>query len=321
MNTTALEVRGLSTHFETKAGIAKAVNDVSFSVRKGEIVALVGESGSGKSVTAMSTMNLVDPPGRIVAGQVFLNGVDVRQTSASGWNKIRGKQMAMVFQDPMMSLNPVIRVGDQLTETIRIHEKTSAAVATERARNALAAVGIPAPAERMRAYPHELSGGMRQRVAIANAIVNEPSVIIADEPTTALDVTIQAQILYQIRKLTKERQTGLVWITHDLSVVKDLADQVCVMYAGRIVERGPVAEVIRSPRHPYTRGLIDSLPRSEDRGKPLRPIMGSTPPLLALPPGCAFAPRCSRATDLCRQRPEPTRQGNREFLCFHPIPE
>lgn len=318
MSTSALKVSGLTTHFEIKAGVARAVNDVSFSVEQGQIVALVGESGSGKSVTAMSLMNLVDPPGRIVAGEILLRGNSLRSVSAREWNRIRGKEMAMVFQDPMMSLNPVIRVGDQLTETIRIHAKVSRSDATERACAALAAVGIPAPAERMRAYPHELSGGMRQRIAIANAIVNEPAVIIADEPTTALDVTIQAQILYQIRKLTKERGTGLVWITHDLSVVKDLADYVCVMYAGRIVEKGAVADVIRSPRHPYTRGLIDSLPKSQDRGSLLKPIPGSTPPLLNLPSGCAFAPRCSRATQACTKMPGLTRTDDREFLCFHP---
>ncbi|WP_457282005.1 ABC transporter ATP-binding protein [Polaromonas sp. P5_D5] len=318
MSTSALKVNGLTTHFETKAGVARAVNDVSFSVGQGQIVALVGESGSGKSVTAMSLMNLVDPPGRIVSGEILLRGNNLRSVSAREWNRIRGKEMAMVFQDPMMSLNPVIRVGDQLTETIRIHAKVSRSDATERACAALAAVGIPAPAERMRAYPHELSGGMRQRIAIANAIVNEPAVIIADEPTTALDVTIQAQILYQIRKLTKERGTGLVWITHDLSVVKDLADYVCVMYAGRIVEKGAVADVIRSPRHPYTRGLIDSLPKSQDRGSLLKPIPGSTPPLLNLPSGCAFAPRCSRATQACTKMPGLTRTDDREFLCFHP---
>ena len=318
MSTSALTVNGLQTHIETKAGVARAVNDVSFSVGQGEIVALVGESGSGKSVTAMSLMNLVDPPGRIVAGEILLRGNNLRAASAREWNRIRGKEMAMVFQDPMMSLNPVIRVGDQLTETIRIHHKVSPSDARERACAALAAVGIPAPAERMRAYPHELSGGMRQRIAIANAIVNEPAVIIADEPTTALDVTIQAQILYQIRKLTKDRGTGLVWITHDVSVVKDLADYVCVMYAGRIVEKGAVADVIRSPRHPYTRGLIDSLPKSQDRGSLLKPIPGSTPPLLNLPSGCAFAPRCSRATQACTKMPGLTRTDDREFLCFHP---
>jgi len=319
MSTTALKVSGLTTHFETKAGIAKAVNDVSFSVEQGQILALVGESGSGKSVTAMSLMNLVDPPGRVVAGEILLRGKNIRAASAGEWNRIRGKEMAMVFQDPMMSLNPVIRVGDQITETIRIHDKVSASAARERACAALAAVGIPAPAERMRAYPHELSGGMRQRIAIANAIVNEPAVIIADEPTTALDVTIQAQILYQIRKLAKERGTGLVWITHDLSVVKDLADEVCVMYAGRIVEKGAVADVIRSPRHPYTRGLIDSLPKSQDRGSLLKPIPGSTPPLLNLPPGCAFAPRCNRATEACVMAPSEIRTNDRSFLCFHPL--
>ena len=260
MSTTALKVSGLTTHFETRAGIAKAVNDVSFSVEQGQILALVGESGSGKSVTAMSLMNLVDPPGRVVAGEILLRGKNIRAASAGEWNRIRGKEMAMVFQDPMMSLNPVIRVGDQITETIRIHDKVSGAAARERACAALAAVGIPAPAERMRAYPHELSGGMRQRIAIANAIVNEPAVIIADEPTTALDVTVRAQILELLADLQRKYGMAVLLITHDLNLVRRFADRVAVMENGHIVEHGAVATVFDAPQHAYTRKLIDSHP-------------------------------------------------------------
>jgi peptide/nickel transport system ATP-binding protein len=314
-----LEVKNLTTQFQTREGVAVAVNDVSFNVRKGQILALVGESGSGKSVTAMSIMNLIDAPGRIVRGEVCLRGQNILSNTPAQWNRLRGKELAMVFQDPMMSLNPVIRVGEQIKETVLIHSKVSDAQATEMAISALEAVGIPAPRERMRAYPHEMSGGMRQRVAIANAIVNEPEVIIADEPTTALDVTIQAQILYQVKKLTRERGTALIWITHDLSVVKDLADHVCVMYAGRIVEHGPVSEVIARPRHPYTRGLIDSLPSPGMRGRLLKPIPGNTPALMRLPKGCAFAPRCSHALSSCNQMPGATVADGRMFRCFNPM--
>ena len=313
-----LEVSNLSTVFETPGGAARAVNGVSFGVEQGRIMALVGESGSGKSVTALSIMNLIDAPGRIESGQIRLRGEELLGRRARDWDSVRGRRISMVLQDPMMSLNPVIRIGEQLAETVRVHFPVSRAEALQKALEALQAVGIPAPRERLRAYPHELSGGMRQRVAIANAIINAPDVIIADEPTTALDVTIQAQILYQVKKLAAERGTAFVWITHDLSVVKDLADDVCVMYAGRIVERGPVADVIANPRHPYTRGLIDSLPRSGSRGQMLKPIPGSTPPLLALPAGCAFAPRCSRVTAVCTKLPPATQSQAREFSCFNP---
>lgn len=313
-----LEVSNLSTVFETPGGAARAVNGVSFGVEQGRIMALVGESGSGKSVTALSIMNLIDAPGRIEDGQIRLRGEELLGLPAGKWDAVRGRRISMVLQDPMMSLNPVIRIGEQLAETVRVHFPASRAEAMQKALEALQAVGIPAPRERLRAYPHELSGGMRQRVAIANAIINAPDVIIADEPTTALDVTIQAQILYQVKKLAAERGTAFVWITHDLSVVKDLADDVCVMYAGRIVERGPVAEVIANPRHPYTRGLIDSLPRSGSRGQMLKPIPGSTPPLLSLPAGCAFAPRCARVTAVCAKLPPATQSQSREFSCFNP---
>lgn len=315
-----LEIQNLSTHFVTRAGMAKAVDRVSFSVEKGRILGLVGESGSGKSVTAYSLMNLVSPPGRITEGAMLFNGEDLRRASETRWNEIRGDRIAMVFQDPMMSLNPVMRIGAQLAETVLVHRKVGRKKAEALAVNALRRVGIPGPEERMRAYPHELSGGMRQRVAIASALINAPDLIIADEPTTALDVTIQAQILYEVKRLAKDTGTALIWITHDLGVVKDLVDDICVMYAGRIVEQGPVAEVIAQPRHPYTRGLIDSLPKATQRGERLYSIPGAVPPLIALPAGCTFAPRCSHSTPECQQAvPAMQHSGDRGFRCIHPL--
>ena len=314
-----LEVNNLTTEFHTGAGVAKAVDKVSFSIERGKVLGIVGESGSGKSVTAFSLMNLVDPPGRVAGGEILFNGEDLRQADPKRWNALRGDRIAMVFQDPMMSLNPVMRVGAQLAETLSIHTKLSRADIDARVCDALKRVGIPAPLERMRAYPHELSGGMRQRVAIANAIINNPDLIIADEPTTALDVTIQAQILYEMKNLARDSGTALIWITHDLSVVKDLADDLCVMYAGRIVEQGPVDELIQRPRHPYTRGLIDSLPNGTSRGARLYSIPGATPPLLSLPPGCAFAPRCPRRTGTCDTVPPVTASEARALRCFHPL--
>ncbi|RJF92765.1 ABC transporter ATP-binding protein [Noviherbaspirillum saxi] len=314
-----LEVKNLVTEFRTPSGTAKAVDHISFSLGAGKVLGIVGESGSGKSVTAYSLMNLVDPPGHIAGGEVWFKGENLRAASKQRWNELRGDRIAMVFQDPMMSLNPVMKIGDQLSETLLIHHRSKRSSAEKIVENALKRVGIPAPVERMRAYPHELSGGMRQRVAIANAIVNQPDLIIADEPTTALDVTIQAQILYEMRCLTRESGTALIWITHDLSVVKDLADDICVMYAGRIVEQGPVDEIIENPRHPYTRGLIDSLPHAGTRGKRLYSIPGSTPPLLSLPAGCAFSPRCTRATSRCNTVPPVFADDARAHRCFHPI--
>ncbi len=316
-----LEVNNLSTEFRTGAGTVKAVDKVSFSLEQGKVLGIVGESGSGKSVTAFSLMNLVDPPGQVVGGEILFHSEDLRKAGTKRWNALRGDRIAMVFQDPMMSLNPVMRIGAQLAETLAIHTKLARHDIDRAVCGALKRVGIPAPEERMKAYPHELSGGMRQRVAIANAILNQPDLIIADEPTTALDVTIQAQILYEMKNLARENGTALIWITHDLSVVKDLADELCVMYAGRIVEQGPVADLIQRPRHPYTRGLIDSLPNAENRGKRLYSIPGATPPLLSLPPGCAFAPRCLHATDACTAVPPVTTAGARALRCFHPLGE
>jgi peptide/nickel transport system ATP-binding protein len=314
-----IEVKKLVTEFHTRAGVVRALDEVSFSIERGKVLGIVGESGSGKSVTAFSLMNLLDAPGRITGGEIIFRGEDLRQADAARWRELRGNRIAMVFQDPMMSLNPVTRIGAQLAETVAIHGKLGKAEIAEKVAGALRRVGIAAPEERMRAYPHEMSGGMRQRVAIANAIINQPDLVIADEPTTALDVTIQAQILYEMKKLTRESGTALLWITHDISLIKDLADELCVMYAGRVVERGPAAEVLANPLHPYTRGLLDSLPHAGQRGRRLYAIPGSAPPLLSLPPGCAFAPRCGRADAACAAPPPSVRIGAREHRCFHPL--
>jgi peptide/nickel transport system ATP-binding protein len=318
-----LEVEGLRTHFFTKAGVVKAVDDVTFALRRGEVLGLVGESGSGKSITGYSIMGLVDPPGRVIEGSIRLSGRELVGLPAEEMRKLRGDRIAMIFQDPMMTLNPVLRIDRQMTEAILAHERVSENAALARAREALVAVGIPSPDERLRAYPHQFSGGMRQRVAIAIALLNRPDLIIADEPTTALDVTIQGQILYEMQKLTRETGTALIWITHDLSVVAGLADQVCVMYAGRIVERGTCHDVLTAPAHPYTQGLLDSVPSRNPRGARLRQIPGMTPSLLALPPGCAFRERCPRASVACSEAPAMRNVGDvgsgRATRCHYPL--
>jgi peptide/nickel transport system ATP-binding protein len=317
-----LQVEGLETYFFTKAGVVKAVDGVSFAVGRGEVMGLVGESGCGKSVTGFSIMGLVDPPGRIVGGQVLFNGENLVTASEEHMRVLRGSRIAMIFQDPMMTLNPVLRIDTQMIETIRAHERIDRASARQRARDALGQVGIPSPDERLRAYPHQFSGGMRQRVAIAIALLNKPDLIIADEPTTALDVTIQGQILYEAQKLCRELGMALIWITHDLAVVAGLADKICVMYAGKVVEQGLVDNVLDHPVHPYTVGLIGSVPSHNPRGQPLAQIPGMTPSLLNLPPGCAFRTRCSRASGICEQEPrlsEP-RSGHK-VRCFHPCLE
>jgi peptide/nickel transport system ATP-binding protein len=315
-----LEVEGLKMHFFTKAGIVKAVDDVSFRVDRGRILGIVGESGSGKSMTGYSIMGLVDAPGRIVAGRIALNGTDLTRLGETAWRKLRGNRIAMIFQDPMMTLNPVLRIDTQMVEAVRAHHDVSRESALERCREALSRVGIASPEERLRNYPHQFSGGMRQRVAIAIALINKPDIVIADEPTTALDVTIQGQILYEMQKLCRESGTGLIWITHDLSVISGLADEVCVMYAGRIVESGSVDEIIAHPMHPYTRGLLDSVPSRNVPGRPLAQIPGMTPSLLDLADGCAFRERCARASDLCRASPAITvPSAGRSLRCVHPI--
>jgi peptide/nickel transport system ATP-binding protein len=321
MSVPLLDVDGLRTHFFTKAGVVKAVDGVSFSVAKGEVLGLVGESGSGKSMTGYSIMGLVDPPGKIVAGKIALNGRDLATLSSEDMRALRGNRIAMIFQDPMMTLNPVLRIDVQMVETIQAHEKVARSAALERARAALVKVGIPSPDERLQAYPHQFSGGMRQRVAIAIALLNNPDLIIADEPTTALDVTIQGQILFEMQKLTRETGAAMIWITHDLSVVAGLADRVCVMYAGKIVERGTTFDVLTHPWHPYTRGLLDSVPSRSARGTRLAQIPGMTPSVLDLPPGCAFRERCRYATHECAPDPAMRDLGvrGRGVRCVHPL--
>ena len=317
--TSTLTVEGLKTHFFTKAGIVKAVDDVSFDIGPGQIMGLVGESGSGKSILGYSILGLIDRPGETVAGRILFKGQDVRALAPEQLRALRGNRIAMIFQDPMMTLNPVLRIDTQMIEAILAHNKMSTSAARAQARAALVRVGIAAPDERLLAYPHQFSGGMRQRVAIAIALLNKPDLIIADEPTTALDVTIQGQILFEMQTLCRESGTSLLWITHDLSVIAGLADRVCVMYAGRIVESGTVKQVLESPRHPYTQGLIDSAPSRNSRGQLLKQIPGATPSLLNLAPGCAFRQRCSHADAACLEAPPMTEQRGQQFRCFHPL--
>jgi peptide/nickel transport system ATP-binding protein len=319
MTEPVLSVRNLRTHFFTRAGVVKAVDGVSFDLLPGEIMGLVGESGSGKTVTGFSLMGLVDEPGRIVEGSIKLNGTELTTLSDADLRTRRGKDISMIFQDPIATLNPMLTIGQQMKLAIDAHERLGKRAADARAAELLTQVGIPSAAVRLRAYPHEFSGGMRQRVAIAIALLHRPAVIVADEPTTALDVSIQAQILFQMRDLAADMGTALIWISHDLAVVSSLAKKLAVMYAGRIVEHGPTAALLRDPRHPYTAGLIASLPAMATPGSPLAQIPGTTPSLLSLPPGCPFAPRCDFATSDCMAEPEITVEGDRGWRCFHPV--
>lgn len=316
--TKVLEVSGLKTHFFTHAGVVKAVDGVDFSVARGEVMGLVGESGSGKSITGFSILGLIDPPGRIVEGSIRFKGDEIANAPEERLKTLRGNRISMIFQDPMMTLNPVLRVDTQMIEAILAHEKVSRQKAWEMSRDALGLVGIPSPEERLQAYPHQLSGGMRQRVAIATAFLNKPDLIIADEPTTALDVTIQAQIIHEAQKLTKQTGTAMIWITHDLAVVAGLADRISVMYAGRIVEQGGIDDVIDRPLHPYTVGLLGSVPTANSRGQRLFQIEGMTPNMLALPEGCAFGPRCQARTDACAVQPDIADVSCRQLRCFNP---
>ena len=319
MSQPILAVANLRTHFFARAGVIKAVDGVSFTLRAGEVLGLVGESGSGKSVTACSILSLIDEPGRIVAGSIQLDGEELVGCAEARMRSLRGCKIAMIFQDPMMTLNPVLRIDTQMIEAITAHEKVSRRAARERAQRALEAVGIASAPERLRAYPHQFSGGMRQRVAIAIALLHRPQVLIADEPTTALDVTIQSQILAEVQGLCAESGTALVWITHDLAVVAGLADRIAVMYAGRIVEQGPVDAVFARPLHPYTRGLIGSLPVPGQRDAPLTQIPGAPPSPARLPPGCAFAPRCGRADAACAAAPDMIdHEPGHAVRCWHP---
>ncbi len=319
MNTPVLKVESLTTEFETKKGRLTAVNDVSLSVDKGEILGLVGESGSGKSQTGYSILNLVDRPGRIAGGRILLNGTDLLGLPESHWRHVRGRRIAMVFQDPMLTLNPVLRIDTQMIEAVQAHAAVSRARSREIARDCLVKVGIASPDERLEAYPHQFSGGMRQRVAIAIALIHEPEVLIADEPTTALDVTIQEQILFEMQQLARRSGTAMIWITHDLSVVAGLADSLAVMYAGRIIERGPTQEVLVRPAHPYTIGLLKSVPASNPRGAPLFQIAGTPPNLLEPAEGCAFRSRCAIAAAACTQAPQVHTSASREVRCHFPF--
>ena len=304
-----LEVRDLKTYFYTRSGLVKAVDGVSFSLRRGEMLAIVGESGCGKSVTALSLLRLVqDPPGRIVGGSARLAGVDLLALDEPAMRLVRGKEISMIFQEPMTSLNPVMTIGRQIAEAVLLHETMTRRAATARAIDMLHLVGIPEPRQRARDYPHQLSGGMRQRAMIAMALACNPKVLIADEPTSALDVTIQAQILDLIAKLRQDLGTAVILITHDLGVVAETAERVIVMYAGRKVEEATVDELFANPRHPYTRGLMNSIPRlslmRRGNAKPverLQEIPGMVPALSNLPSGCTFAPRCALATEVCRR--------------------
>ncbi|MFF8030184.1 MULTISPECIES: ABC transporter ATP-binding protein [unclassified Streptomyces] len=296
-----LEVRDLHVEFRTRDGVARAVNGVGYGVDAGETLAVLGESGSGKSVTAQAVMGILDvPPGRITGGQVLFRGRDLLRLKEDERRRIRGAEMAMIFQDALSSLNPVLSVGDQLGEMFTVHRGMSRKDARARAVELMDRVRIPAARERVKQYPHQFSGGMRQRIMIAMALALEPALIIADEPTTALDVTVQAQVMELLAELRREYRMGLILITHDLGVVADVADRIAVMYAGRIVESAPVHDIYRAPAHPYTRGLLDSIPRLDQKGGQLYAIRGLPPNLAHIPPGCAFHPRCPLARDVCR---------------------
>ncbi len=289
---TLLDVRGLKTYFFTRAGVVPAVDGVDFSVKRGEVLGIVGESGCGKSVTALSIMRLLSQPGEIVDGEVYFDNVDLLRLRESEMSSIRGNRISMIFQQPQSCLNPVFTVGDQLAEVLEIHQSLGKTAGEQRAVELLSMVGIPVPEARIKAYPHELSGGMAQRVMIAMALACIPELLIADEPTTALDVTIQAQILDLMRNLGSKLDTSIILITHDLGVVAEMCDRVLVMYAGRIVEEASVVDLFQSPAHPYTRALIASTPVLGQAEKDLQPIPGSVPNLINLPRGCKFAPRC-----------------------------
>ncbi|MGO4175617.1 ABC transporter ATP-binding protein [Bosea sp. TAF32] len=316
--TPVLVVENLETQFASAAGLVRAVDGVSFSIDRGEILGLVGESGSGKSITGFSILGLIEPPGRVAGGRILFQGENLVGLPTESLRRLRGKKIAMIFQDPMMTLNPVLSIETQMVEAVLAHDAVSWKEARERARDTLGLVGIPSPEERLKAYPHQFSGGMRQRVAIAIALLHKPDLIIADEPTTALDVTIQSQILFEVRRLSTEFGMALIWISHDLGVVASLADRIAVMYAGRIVETGYTDDVLDRPAHPYTRGLMDALPANAARGERLHPIPGLSPSPLARPGGCAFRTRCFAATDICQQ--EPALQGtSHSFRCHHPL--
>jgi len=314
--TPVLSVRDLRVEFATRRGPLTAIDGVSFDIARGEILGVVGESGAGKSLTGLAVIGLIDPPGRIAGGEVRLGGERIDTLSPDAMRRVRGRRIGMIFQDPLTSLDPLYRVGRQIVETIQTHTGLSASAARARAIDLLTEVGIPAPERRIDGYPHEFSGGMRQRVVIALALAAEPELIIADEPTTALDVSVQAQIIALLKRLGRDRGMAVMLVTHDMGVIAEAADRVAIMYSGRVAEIGPVRDVLANPLHPYGRGLMGAIPTLAQETKRLAQIPGSMPRLAAIPPGCAFNPRCPEVFARCqRERPEPRAVGAHAVAC------
>jgi peptide/nickel transport system ATP-binding protein len=319
MTAPLLEVRHLRVEFPTRRGTLLALDDISFDIAPGEVLGVVGESGAGKSLTGAGIIGLLEPPGRIAGGEILLEGQRIDQLPYEQMRAIRGRKIGAIFQDPLTSLNPLYTIGRQLTETILTHLPVSAEEARQRAIRLLQDTGIPAAEQRIEQYPHQFSGGMRQRVVIALALAAQPKLIVADEPTTALDVSIQAQIIALLKRLCKEQGAAVMLVTHDMGVIAETCDRVAVMYAGRIAEMGPVHDVIHAPAHPYTAGLMGSIPAMDEDRERLLQIDGAMPRLNAIPRGCAFNPRCGKATERCRQeRPELQAAGATRAACWHP---
>jgi peptide/nickel transport system ATP-binding protein len=316
MTVPVLSVRELRVEFVTRRGILKAIDGISFEIAKGEVLGVVGESGAGKSVTGSAVIGLIDPPGRIAGGEIWLSDTRIDNLRPEEMRRIRGKRIGMIFQDPLTSLNPLYRIGEQLVETIQTHTNLSAAAARKRAIELLTEVGIPAPEKRIDGYPHEFSGGMRQRVVIALALCVEPELIIADEPTTALDVSVQAQIISLLKRLGRDHGTAIMLVTHDMGVIAETADRVAVMYAGIIAEIGPVRDVVRNPLHPYSRGLMGAIPTLATDADRLVQIPGAMPRLSAIPPGCPFNPRCPNVFARCHvERPAAIQRDTHRVAC------
>jgi peptide/nickel transport system ATP-binding protein len=316
MSEPVLSVRNLRVEFANRHHVLRAIDGVSFDIAKGEVLGVVGESGAGKSVTGLAVIGLIDRPGRIAGGEIYLSGLRIDNLPPEEMRRIRGKRIGMIFQDPLTSLNPLYRIGDQLIETIRNHTSLSEQAARKRAIDLLAEVGIPAADKRIDSYPHEFSGGMRQRVVIALAICAEPELIIADEPTTALDVSVQAQIITLIKRLGRDHGTAVMLVTHDMGVIAETCDRVAVMYSGRIAEIGPVRDVVQHPLHPYAKGLMGAIPTLASDAARLVQIPGSMPRLSAIPPGCPFNPRCAQVFERCRiERPEPIAHDTQSVAC------
>lgn len=316
--TSTLSVQNLTVEIPTRRGVLTAIDDLSFDIAPGEVLGVVGESGAGKSITGSAIIGLLEPPGRVAGGEIRLAGERIDNLSRERMRSVRGKRIGMIFQDPLTSLNPLYRIGDQLVETILTHERMTHRAAAEKARQLLEEVGIPAAGERLSSYPHQFSGGMRQRVVIALALAADPELVIADEPTTALDVSVQAQIIMLLKRLCAERRASVMLITHDMGVIAETADRVCVLYAGRLAEIGPVRDVVKRPQHPYTHGLMAAIPSlTGDPDDTLAQIPGAMPRLGAIPPGCAFNPRCDFAFErCCAERPEPYAAGATDAACF-----